>query len=84
MIKLWLCHVLEPTKNSCLTVIVAIIFILANQIEKFKCDKWEYKLTHDILDGYDYSIRPSIHHNSTLNVTFGLALTQIIDVVRIY
>ena len=57
------------------------ISTLCCQIKLFKCDKWEYKLTHDLLDGYDSSIRPSIHHNATLNVTFGLALTQIIDVV---
>ncbi|CAF0756631.1 unnamed protein product [Brachionus calyciflorus] len=44
------------------------------------CDEWEYKLIHDILNGYDPSIRPSSHHNVTLNVTFGLALAQLIDV----
>ena len=48
-----------------------------------KCDDAEYKLIHSILKNYDSSIRPSDHHNSTLNVTFGLALTQLIDVVFI-
>lgn len=47
-----------------------------------KCDNWEYKLVNDLLSTYDSSIRPSIRHNSTLNVTFGLALAQIIDVVN--
>jgi hypothetical protein len=44
-------------------------------------DNWEYKLVHDLLDGYESSIRPSVNHNATLNVTFGLSLAQIIDVV---
>ncbi len=49
-----------------------------------KCDYWEYKLMNDLLDDYDLSIRPSDNHNATLNVTFGLALAQIIDVVCNY
>jgi len=35
------------------------------------------------IDGYDSSIRPSLHHNITLNITFGLSLAQLIDVVYI-
>ena len=60
-----------------------LIIILASTaiIKKSNCDYWEYKLVHDLYDGYDPSIRPSFHHNSSLNVTFGLALVQIIDVV---
>jgi hypothetical protein len=46
-----------------------------------KCDYWEYNLVQDLLKGYNPSIRPSEHHNTTLNVTIGLALAQIIDVV---
>lgn len=45
------------------------------------CDKWEYKLMHDLLNDYDSAIRPSTYHKITLNVTFGLALAQLIDVV---
>jgi hypothetical protein len=45
-------------------------------------DHWEYKLVTDLLNGYDVSIRPSKQHNLTLNVTFGLALAQLIDVVK--
>ena len=48
-----------------------------------ECDDWEYKLIRSILSDYDSSIRPSLRHNMTLNVTFGLALAQIIDVVRV-
>ena len=56
-------------------------FILLSLNPTIVCDFWEYNLVHDLLKGYDPSIRPSIHHNATLNVTIGLALAQIIDVV---
>lgn len=46
-----------------------------------KADQVEYDLIHSILKDYDPSIRPSVHHNYTLNVTFGLSLTQLIDIV---
>lgn len=59
--------------------LMAIIIVLV--FKCVKCDDWEYRLVNDLLKNYDSSIRPSIQHNSTLNVTFGLALTQIIDVV---
>jgi hypothetical protein len=58
-----------------------LLIILANSKIMTKCDYWEYKLMNDLLDDYDLSIRPSDNHNATLNVTFGLALAQIIDVV---
>lgn len=64
-----------------LASILPIFFLVLNQIKQTKSDSWEYKLVHDVLDGYDSSIRPSVHHNTTLNVTFGLALAQLIDVV---
>jgi len=37
----------------------------------------------DLLRGYDPRIRPSVNSSEPLNVTFGLALSQIIDVVSI-
>lgn len=61
-----------------LATFIHYLFILI--IKKCQSDNWEYKLVHDILEGYDSSIRPSLHHNATLNVTFGLALAQLIDV----
>ena len=63
-------------------LVISIIYtIFVSMIIKCKTDSWDYKLIHDILNGYDPSIRPSEHHNHTLNVTFGLALAQLIDVV---
>jgi len=44
-------------------------------------DEHEYQLMEDLLRGYDPRIRPSINSTHPLNVTFGLALAQIIDVV---
>ena len=58
-----------------LTIIIVILIPNSN------ADNWEYKLVHKLLDGYDPSIRPSLHHNITLNITFGLSLAQLIDVV---
>jgi len=44
-------------------------------------DDFEYQLMRDILRTYDPRIRPSLNSTIALNVTFGLALAQIIDVV---
>ena len=62
-------------------VLLLIVVIAANKRTLARADNWEYKLVHDILEHYDPSIRPSLSHNMTLNVTFGLALAQLIDVV---
>lgn len=44
-------------------------------------DDNEYRLISDLLHNYDPRIRPSLNASHPLNVTFGLALSQIIDVV---
>ncbi|GBO46391.1 hypothetical protein AVEN_63265-1, partial [Araneus ventricosus] len=43
-------------------------------------DENEYRLTKYLLSNYDKSVRPARHTSEPVNVTFGLALTQIIDV----
>ena len=48
-----------------------------------KADEVEYRLIRDLLRNYDPRIRPSLNASEPLNVTFGLALAQIIDVVCI-
>ncbi|XP_069114291.1 neuronal acetylcholine receptor subunit alpha-10-like [Argopecten irradians] len=40
----------------------------------------EYRLVNKLLGTYDKRIRPSLNASQALNVTFGLALSQIIDV----
>ena len=46
-----------------------------------ECDPNEYRLVRDLMKGYDKRIRPSQNYSDSLNVTFGVALVQIIDVV---
>lgn len=68
--------------NISLVVVAFLIIFVFDFPLCVKADNWEYKLVNDLLRDYNPSIRPSIRHNSTLNVTFGLALAQIIDVVK--
>ena len=44
-------------------------------------DEHEYKLIRDLLRNYDPRLRPLANASHPLNVTFGVALSQIIDVV---
>ena len=44
-------------------------------------DDHEYKLIRDLLRNYDPRLRPLMNASHALNVTFGVALSQIIDVV---
>ena len=68
--------------ETCFQVLLFIVLLVVNKRScSVQADNWEYKLVHDILEHYDSSIRPSLSHNMTLNVTFGLALAQLIDVV---
>lgn len=43
-------------------------------------DESEYRLMRYLMANYDKSVRPSKNASESLNVTFGLALTQLIDV----
>jgi hypothetical protein len=73
------------TRSSSLKFGATLTFLLVNVLilfESYKCDQWEYDLVHNLFKGYDNSIRPSIRHNMSINVTFGLALAQLIDVVN--
>ncbi len=46
-------------------------------------DENEYRLMRNVMREYDVRIRPSRNSSEAINVTFGLALAQIIDVVSI-
>jgi len=52
-----------------LTVVVAV------------ADDNEYNLVRDIMRNYDYRIIPTRNSTEALNVSFSVALSQIIDVV---
>ena len=41
----------------------------------------EYRLVRDLMARYNRQVRPSLNSSEPLNVTFGAALAQIIDVV---
>lgn len=43
-------------------------------------DENEYRLVRDLLVNYDKRVRPSIHYSKPVNITYGVALAQIIDV----
>ena len=43
----------------------------------------EYRLVRDLMVRYKRQVRPSLNSSEPLNVTFGAALAQIIDVVSI-
>ncbi|KAK2727385.1 hypothetical protein QYM36_008020 [Artemia franciscana] len=45
------------------------------------CDESEYRLAQYLMSTYDRAVRPSRNASEPVNVTFGLSLTQIIDVV---
>jgi hypothetical protein len=44
-------------------------------------DENEYRLVRDLMKAYDKRVRPARNNTAPLNVTFGVALAQIIDVV---
>jgi hypothetical protein len=77
----WSCYHNYSLNWKIIITFVFMIYVFDLNIKPCSCDDWEYKLVRDLLKNYDSSIRPSVHHNTTLNVTFSLALTQIIDVV---
>lgn len=47
-----------------------------------RSDENEYRLINDLLKEYNLYARPSLHFEDPTNVTFGLSLSQLIDVVR--
>lgn len=49
-----------------------------------RSDENEYRLINDLLKEYNLYARPSLHFEDPTNVTFGLSLSQLIDVVRKY
>ena len=69
------------------TIFYKILIILITNtliIKSVLSDNWERKLINDLFRNYDSTVRPSVHHNDVLNVTFSLSLAQIIDVVHFF
>ncbi|KAK7010460.1 neuronal acetylcholine receptor subunit beta-3, partial [Biomphalaria glabrata] len=39
----------------------------------------EYRLVRDLTKSYNKQVKPSLHSNQALNISYGVALAQIID-----
>lgn len=57
--------------------IAAVFALLAVPVES---DNNEFRLLRHLMSNYDRAVRPSRNASEALDITFGLALTQIIDV----
>ncbi|XP_042210176.1 neuronal acetylcholine receptor subunit alpha-10-like isoform X1 [Homarus americanus] len=60
--------------------LLTLVCLLAAVAREGVADEAEYRLTRYLMSNYDKSVRPSFKASMALNITFGLALTQIIDV----
>ncbi|XP_037789102.1 LOW QUALITY PROTEIN: neuronal acetylcholine receptor subunit alpha-10-like [Penaeus monodon] len=60
--------------------LLTMLICLAAAVSPSGADEAEYRLTRYLMSNYDKSVRPSFKAADALNITFGLALTQIIDV----
>ena len=65
------------------TVCVVFVLYCVVILVMVGADDTEHRLMRDLLRNYDRRVRPSLNSSEPLNVTFGLALAQIIDVVRV-
>lgn len=63
---------------------MVFLFLLVVCLELCGGDENEKRLIKDLLSTYDKRARPSKNASQALNVTFGLALAQLIDVVSIF
>ncbi|GFR96270.1 neuronal acetylcholine receptor subunit alpha-10-like, partial [Elysia marginata] len=63
--------------------ILAIIAFLIGQClcEGYYDSDDEYRLVRDLMKGYNKQVKPSVINNQALNVSFGVALAQIIDLI---
>ncbi|KAL5006859.1 hypothetical protein ScPMuIL_015665 [Solemya velum] len=64
--------------SSAATLLTATIIV--TYITSTSGDENEYRLVRDLMGSYDPRPRPVVHHSQALNVTFSVALAQIIDV----
>ncbi|GBM11272.1 hypothetical protein AVEN_267833-1 [Araneus ventricosus] len=71
---------MQNYQQRCIMFSEISVMIIINVIMATARDENEYRLTKYLLSNYDKSVRPARHTSEPVNVTFGLALTQIIDV----
>lgn len=60
-------------------VILALLALLG-VLHATTADDTEYYLVKDLFRNYDRRLRPSFNHTEVLNVTFGIALQNIMEV----
>ena len=65
-------------------LLTLLVLMLVSGIKVGLADDMEYRLIRDLMRNYDRRVRPSLNASDSLNVTFGLALAQIIDVVSLH
>lgn len=58
-----------------------LIMVTAYHWIAVESDNNEFRLLRHLMSNYDRAVRPSRNASEALDITFGLALTQIIDVV---
>ncbi|OQV20250.1 Ligand-gated ion channel 4 [Hypsibius exemplaris] len=61
-------------------VVTLLGAILLVKVPRSGADEHEYRLMSYLLDNYNKAVRPAKNHTEPLTVTFGVALTQLIDV----
>jgi len=85
LIRLYLfpndCSYIVLVKNSTLLIQLAAVSTACIALVMVGANDVEYRLMKDLLQNYNQRVRPSLNASEPLNVTFGLALAQIIDVV---
>lgn len=57
-----------------------VVAILIVKVTLTSGDENEYRLIIDLFRSYDKRVRPSVHHTKAVNMTYAVALAQIIDV----
>ncbi|XP_041365681.1 ligand-gated ion channel 4-like isoform X2 [Gigantopelta aegis] len=67
-----------PKTSSCLHYVILFFSFIAGAAT-VDTDA-QYRLVRDLLKPYDKRVRPALNFSESLNVTFGVALAQIIDV----
>ncbi|KAG8190481.1 hypothetical protein JTE90_016719 [Oedothorax gibbosus] len=71
---------MQDYQQKCVMLTEISVMIILNVVTVAARDENEYRLTRHLLADYDKNVRPARHTSEPVNVTFGLALTQIIDV----
>ncbi|XP_035824039.1 60S acidic ribosomal protein P0-like [Aplysia californica] len=66
-----------------LGTLLASICAGLNKAENYYGTEDEYRLVRDLMKSYNRQVKPSLVNNQPLNVTFGVALAQIIDLVSV-